>query len=112
MGILTITDLAYDRELDQAAMSAISGGGGAPWVYGWITPYVDRGSGGGGAGGGATVNVFDVTNNIYEVTNNVTNTTTNVGQMINQFQSTSVTNTGNGATLTVNPDSVAGNRAG
>jgi hypothetical protein len=111
MGIITVTDLEYDRELDRAAMSAISGGGGAPWVYGWITPYVDRGSGG-AALGGATVNIIDVTNNVYDVTNNVTNNTTTVGQMINQFQSVNVSNTGSGATLTVNPNSIAGNRAG
>src|SRR5262249_5303252 len=48
MCAITVTDLEYDRELDHAAMSAISGGGGAPWVYGWITPFVP--SGGGGAG--------------------------------------------------------------
>jgi hypothetical protein len=32
--------------------------------------------------------------------------------MVNQFQNVAVSNTGNGATLTVNPNSVAGNRAG
>lgn len=110
MCAITVTDLEYDRELDHAAMSAISGGGGAPWVYGWITPFVDQPSGG-GVGAGA-VNVFDVTNNIYEVTNNITNNTTTIGQMINQIQNVSVSNTGNGATLTVNPNSIAGNRAG
>ncbi|WP_321793823.1 hypothetical protein [Caballeronia sp. J97] len=112
MCVLTVNDLAYDRELDHAAMSAIGGGGGAPWVFGWITPFVDRPSG--GAGGASAVNLIDVTNNIYEVTNNVTNNVTNitVGQMINQFQNVAVSNTGNGATLTVNPNSVAGNRAG
>jgi hypothetical protein len=78
-------------------------------VYGWITPYVDRPSGGAGAGG-AVVTLIDVTNNVYEVTNNITNIT--VGQMVNQFQNVAVSNTGNGATLTVNPSSVAGNRAG
>jgi hypothetical protein len=109
MCAITVTDLEYDRELDHAAMSAISGGGGAPWVYGWITPYVDRPSGG-GAGGSAVVNLIDVTNNVYEVTNNITNIS--VGQMVNQFQNVAVSNTGNGATLTVNPSSVAGNRAG
>ncbi|SAK64034.1 hypothetical protein AWB78_02216 [Caballeronia calidae] len=109
MCALSVTDLDYDRELDHAAMSAISGGGGAPWIFGWITPFIDRPpvSVGGGAG---VVNLIDVTNNIYEVTNNITNIT--VGQMINQFQSVAVSNTGNGATLTVNPNSVAGNRAG
>jgi hypothetical protein len=110
MCALIVSDLEYDRELDHAAMSAISGGGGAPWVYGWITPYVDRpASVGGGAAG---VTLVDVTNNIYEVTNNITNTNITVGQMVNQFQSVAVSNTGNGATLTVSPNSTAGNRAG
>ncbi|KXU90210.1 hypothetical protein CR51_32985 [Caballeronia megalochromosomata] len=106
MCALTVTDLEYDRELDHAAMSAISGGGGAPWVYGWITPYVPSS----GASAGGAVNLIDVTNNVYEVTNNITNIS--VGQMVNQFQNVAVSNTGNGATLTVNPSSVAGNRAG
>ncbi|SAL60411.1 hypothetical protein AWB71_03377 [Caballeronia peredens] len=110
MSVITVTDLEYDRELDRKAMSAISGGGGAPWVYGWITPFTGQSSGGGG--GVAAVNIIDVTNNIYETTNNITNTTVSVAQMINQFQSVNVSNTGNGATLTVNPNSVAGNRAG
>ncbi|SAK91321.1 hypothetical protein AWB77_05089 [Caballeronia fortuita] len=109
MRALTVTDLDYDRELDHAAMSAISGGGGAPWVFGWITPFVERAAAGAGAGS-ATVNLIDVTNNIYEITNNITNIT--VGQMVNQFQNVAVSNTGNGATLTVNPSSTAGNRAG
>jgi hypothetical protein len=108
MRALTVSDLEYDRELDHVAMSAISGGGGAPWVFGWITPFVERASG--GAAGGGVVNLIDVTNNVYEVTNNITNIT--VGQMVNQFQNVAVSNTGNGATLTVSPTSVAGNRAG
>ena len=95
MSAITVTDLHYDRELDHAAMSAISGGGGAPWVYGWITPYSNAQSGFGGV-----VNVYDITNNFT------------AGQMINQFQNVDVNNTGNGATLTVSPNSVAGNRAG
>ncbi|SAK67594.1 hypothetical protein AWB76_03995 [Caballeronia temeraria] len=108
MCALTVSDLEYDRELDHAAMSAISGGGGAPWVFGWITPFVERSSSGTAAG--SAVTLIDITNNVYEVTNNVTNIT--VGQMVNQFQNVAVSNTGNGATLTVNPNSTAGNRAG
>ncbi|AET91149.1 hypothetical protein BYI23_B005420 [Burkholderia sp. YI23] len=110
MCALTISDLQYDRELDHAAMSAIGGGGGAPWVFGWIVPFVERPSG--GDGGASAVTLIDVTNNIYQVTNNITNNNITVGQMVNQFQSVAVSNTGNGATLTVNPNSVAGNRAG
>ncbi|KND59575.1 hypothetical protein BVER_01267c [Candidatus Burkholderia verschuerenii] len=75
MSILTINDLEYDRELDRAAMSAIGGGGGAPWVYGWMTPYVSEQRSQQGFGGGI-VNIYDISN---IVTNNVS-----VGQMINQ----------------------------
>jgi hypothetical protein len=97
MSALTIIDLPYDRELDRAAMSAISGGGGAPWVYGWITPYVsDRQP----QGFGGVVNVYDITNNFT------------AGQMINQFQNVDVNNTGSGATLTVNPNALSNNHAG
>jgi hypothetical protein len=96
MSALVIHDLDYDRELDHAAMAAIGGGGGAPWVYGWITPYVaDRQP----QGFGGIVNVYDITNNFT------------AGQMINQFQSVDVNNTGNGATLTVNPNAISANRA-
>ncbi|SAK66071.1 hypothetical protein AWB79_03288 [Caballeronia hypogeia] len=95
MSTITVTDLEYDRELDHAAMSAISGGGGAPWIYGWITPFSN-----GQQGFGGVVNIYDITNNFT------------AGQMINQFQNVDVNNTGNGATLTVNPTSTAGNRAG
>ncbi|GAB5094963.1 hypothetical protein P9250_12550 [Caballeronia sp. LP006] len=98
MSAITITDLDHDRELDRAAMLAISGGGGAPWLFGWITPYVaDRQQGGGGS---SVVNIYDITNNI------------SVGQMVNQYQSVDVNNTGAGATLTVSPNALSSNRAG
>lgn len=66
------------------------------------------------AAAAGAITLVDVTNNIYAVTNNITNNVTNitVGQMVNQFQNVAVSNTGNGATLTVSPNSVAGNRAG
>ncbi|WP_250500713.1 hypothetical protein [Caballeronia sp. GAWG1-5s-s] len=96
MATLTITDLAFDRRLDRTAMSAIAGGGGAPWVYGWITPFIaDR-----HANIGGVVNVFEITNNFT------------AGQMINQFQSVDVRNSGDGANLTVTPNAISANRAG
>jgi hypothetical protein len=96
MSALTITDLDFDRELDYAAMAAISGGGGAPWVFGWITPYVENRQ----QNAGGMVNIYDITNNI------------NIGQLVNQVQMVDVNNTGNGATLTVNPNALSANRAG
>lgn len=95
MSALTVTDLDYDRDLDRAAMSAISGGGGAPWIYGWITPYMPERQ----QGFGGVVNIYDITNNFT------------ADQMINQFQSVDVHNTGNGANLTVNPNAMSSNTA-
>lgn len=45
--------------------------------------------------------------NIYDITNNFT-----AGQMINQFQSVDVRNSGDGANLTVTPNAISANRAG
>jgi hypothetical protein len=100
MSRITVSDLEHDRDLDRAAMSAICGGGGAPWVYGWITPYVESRPQQQGLSGNV-VNVFDVTNNYV---NNYT-----AGQMVNQFQSVSVSNTGNNAILAVSPNAIAAN---
>ncbi|WP_277183829.1 hypothetical protein [Caballeronia sp. BR00000012568055] len=96
MNALTINDLDFDRELDHAAMAAIGGGGGAPWVFGWITPYVENRQ----QSLGGMVNIYDITNNI------------NIGQLVNQVQVVDVNNTGNGANLTVSPNALSANRAG
>jgi hypothetical protein len=96
MSALTITDLDFSRDLDHAAMAAISGGRGAPWGFGWITPYVENRS----QSLGSMVNVYDITNNI------------NIGQLVNQVQVVDVNNTGNGANLTVSPNALSANRAG
>ncbi|MEZ2351155.1 hypothetical protein [Caballeronia sp. RCC_10] len=96
MSVLSVTDLECSRELDDAAMSAISGGGGAPWVFGWITPYIS----GRQEGFGGVVNIYDITNNFT------------ADQMINQFQSVDVHNSGNGANLTVSPNAASANSVG
>jgi hypothetical protein len=41
MAAIKIKDLRMNRELDRKTMSRIAGAGGAPWVFGWATPYVD-----------------------------------------------------------------------
>ncbi|WP_118183414.1 hypothetical protein [Paraburkholderia phosphatilytica] len=87
MASLTINDLPHSQALDRKAMSAISGGGGAPWVFGWITPYVSE-----TPSVGPVVNLYDVTNNYY------------ANQMINQFQNVDVRNTGSNSNITVSPD--------
>ena len=94
MPSITIADLSHNLALDRKAMSAISGGGGAPWVFGWITPYVhDTPS------VGPVVNLYDITNNFY------------ANQMVNQFQKIDVRNSGDGATLNVSPDARSTNLA-
>jgi hypothetical protein len=93
MSAITITDLHYDRDLDSQAMASIGGGGGAPWVYGWITPYSPQRQ----QGFGGVVNVYDITNNF------------NADQMINQFQSVDVRNSGDNSNITVSPNAIAGN---
>ncbi|MDR5739464.1 MULTISPECIES: hypothetical protein [unclassified Caballeronia] len=93
MSALFVADLECDRELSRADMAFIRGGGGAPWVYGWITPYIS----GRQEGFGGVVN-------IYEITNNFT-----ADQMINQFQSVDVHNSGNGASLNVSPNANSAN---
>ena len=69
---MRIDDLHADRTLDRRAMSSVRGGG-APWVYGWIRPYVP-----------ATPSLASGSNffqiNIY------------ADQLINQFQTVDVSN--------------------
>ena len=94
MASITISDLSHNLALDRKALAAISGGG-APWVFGWITPFVRETT----PSVGPVVNLYDVTNNFY------------AGQMINQFQTVDVRNTGNNANITVAPTAVSANGA-
>ena len=64
-------------------MSSIRGGG-APWVYGWITPYNPEAR-----------NPFPVLN-FYQVNNSFY-----AEQMINQFQTVQVNNTAPGSNISV-----------
>jgi hypothetical protein len=82
MASITISDIPASALLDRRAMSAIRGGG-APWVFGWIRPYVD-----------ALTSQSPVIN-FYQI-NNVAD------QMINQFQTVSVVNSGANAALDLN----------
>ncbi|MFL9895549.1 hypothetical protein P0D71_21690 [Paraburkholderia sp. RL17-383-BIF-A] len=87
MSSITVNDLSLNLALDRKAMTAIRGGGGAPWVYGWIQPYVRS-----TPSIGPVVNLYDVTNNFY------------ANQMINTFQSVDVRNTGANSNISVSPD--------
>jgi hypothetical protein len=95
MTAITVEDLPRDQTLDRNAMTCIHGGDGAPWVYGWITPYVSS-----QPSFGPVVNLYETNNNFY------------AGQMINQFQNTNVQNTGANSNISVNPNERSTNHAG
>lgn len=91
MAAITITDLPACRLLDLKAMSSIRGAG-APWVYGWIRPFVaDTPS------FGSAVNFFQITNNYY------------ADQMNNQIQVVDINNTAANANINVALNEQAGN---
>ena len=91
MARITIKDLPASTTLDRKAMSAIRGAG-APWVFGWIRPFV----------GGQPSQVPVI--NFYQINNFA-------DQMINQYQMVSVNNSGAGATLDVAVDESSVNNA-
>jgi hypothetical protein len=91
MASITIDDLPRNLALDAKAMSSIRGGG-APWVYGWITPYAPE-----------TRNVAPVLN-FYQISNSFY-----ADQMINQFQTVQVNNTAPGSNISVALDERSNN---
>ena len=91
MASITIKDLSTSVTLDRKAMSAIRGAG-APWVFGWIRPYVE-----------ASPSQSPVIN-FYQINNFA-------DQMINQFQTVSVINSGANASLDVMVDANSMNEA-
>ncbi|HXZ06423.1 MAG TPA: hypothetical protein VEI25_00040 [Paraburkholderia sp.] len=96
MATIIVSDLTHNVALDRRAMAAIRGGGGegAPWVYGWIQPYVRQ-----TPSFGPVINLYDINNNFY------------ANQMNNQFQSVDVRNTGSNLSINVSPDARATNNA-
>jgi hypothetical protein len=86
MAHLRIDDLRCDRTLDARLMSRIRGGDGAPWVFGWILPYIP-----------AQSRSAQPVVNFYQINNYA-------DQMINQYQVVSVNNSGPNAVLTVGVD--------
>jgi len=77
MRAITINDLPASCVLDRKAMSSIRGGDGAPWVYGWISPYSP-----------ATPSLVPVVN-FYQVNNSFY-----ANKMINQSQTVNINNSG------------------
>lgn len=92
MASITVNDLPASMVLDRKAMSGIHGGGGAPWVFGWIQPYIDASP--------SQVPVI----NFYQINNYA-------DQMINQYQMVSVNNTGANASLNVGVDESSLNKS-
>jgi len=85
MAHIRIDDLRVERTLDARAMRRVRGGDGAAWCFGWIQPYLPAQSRG--------VPVI----NIYQINNYA-------DQMINQFQTVSVSNAAPNAVITVGVD--------
>jgi hypothetical protein len=77
MATMTINDLPANRALDRQAMSSIRGADGAPWVYGWISPFSPA-----TPSLVPTVNFYQVNNSFY------------ANQMINQSQTVNINNSG------------------
>ena len=82
---IAVDDLPVNRTLDRRALSHIRGAAGAPWVFGWINPYVDRLP--------SQVPVI----NFYQINNYA-------DQMINQYQMVSVINSAPNSNVNVNVD--------
>jgi len=85
MTTISIGDLNTGSTLDRKAMSFIKGAG-APWVYGWIVPYRPE-----TPAFGPVVNFFQINNSYY------------ANQMINQYQTIDVNNSGANSNLSVVP---------
>lgn len=94
MATITINDLPTSIAFDRQAMASVRGAAGAPWVFGWISPFVE-----GSPGPSPVINFYQVNN--Y------------ADQMINQFQTVSVLNTAPNSSVDVKVDeSSVNNRRG
>ena len=82
MAHISIDDLRCERPLDARSMARIHGGDGAAWCFGWIRAYLPD-----------ALRAAPVIN-FYQINNYA-------DQMINQFQTVSVSNTAPNAVLTV-----------
>jgi hypothetical protein len=94
MAVITIKDLHTNSALDWKAMASIRGAGGAPWVYGWARPFIEKAQ---NFGSGAPINLFQ-TNNFYIA-----------DQMNNQISVIDVNNSASNATINVNATQNASN---
>ena len=85
MAHISIDDLRCEHTLDARSMARIRGGDGAAWCFGWIQAYVP-----------AQLRTAPVIN-FYQINNYA-------DQMINQFQTVSVSNSAPNAVVTVGVD--------
>jgi hypothetical protein len=93
MSTLKISDLHTSLILDRQAMSSVRGGDGAPWIFGWIQPYVPQ-----------SPSVLPVVN-LYQVSN-----TFYADQVINQYENVGVSNSAPNSNVTVLVGAKSGNR--
>lgn len=93
MAILKIADLRASLILDRKAMSSVCGGGGAPWIFGWIEPYVAQ-----APGVLPVVNLYQVNNTFY------------ANQVINQVENVGVSNSAPNSNVNVIVAEKGGNR--
>jgi hypothetical protein len=87
MAAITITDLHQDRALDRTAIARIHGGAGAPFVYGWIQPYIPPQS---------SSAVFPAMN-FYQINNT---SIFYAEQVVNQFQTIEINNSAASSNIT------------
>ena len=91
MASISISDLPLNATMHRQARAAVRGAG-APWVFGWIRPFVE--------GRSSQLPVI----NFYQINNFA-------DQMINQFQTVTVNNSGANAMLKVIVDESSVNNA-
>ena len=88
---IRIHDLPSSRALDERAMRTVRGGG-APWVFGWIAPYMPA-----SLRAAPAMNLFQITNNYY------------ANQMNNQIQTVDIRNLAANSNITVSLDQLGNN---
>lgn len=90
MASISIRDLGVHVVLDRKAMASVRGADGAPWVFGWIRPYLPAQT-----GAAPVINFYQI--------NNYAN------QLINQFQMVNVANSAPNSVVTVGVDERSNN---
>jgi hypothetical protein len=87
MTAITISDLPQQRALDRDSIACIRGAAGAPFVYGWIQPYIPPQP---AVAGFPLINFYQINNtNIFYAE-----------QVVNQFQTVEINNSAPGSNIT------------